>query len=479
MPTFRSSRPWLWVALVAVLLLAAVLRILPLDKRDYWYDEAFTGIAVQQSWGDMMNIIVSDVHPPLYYVTLKIWATVLGSGPLSLRLFSVALGVATVGLVFAAVRMVAPKSPLVALAAAFVAAINPFLVNYSQEARMYALLGFLLLLTAVLLVRSWEWPTFGRRAAYGVVLLLSVLTHNLALLFVAVFFVADVWNAVKTRPMRFDRWFVSGYGIPIIGFTVWLPFFLMQVATHGTLGWVPAAPMIAMVTTLHVFLFGSPVGVMGVPPPLGFRAPLLTVPIVSTALISGVVTLVVFMTRKKAWDRGIALVGSLAVFPVFMTWLLQEIGIRLYVERFMIGAAVFLVAFLVTAIGRLSKRALLACVAGYIALVVLVQPFTHVRIFPAIVAAIQPEVEGHTIVFTDAFSFTVGRYYLGEDAVPHLRFYNMNDIQQILTSWATIGEGHQIFSLPDEPHMIVTTNPAAFPDYHVVATADAYSVLAR
>lgn len=479
MPALFSSRVWLWLALAAVLVLAVALRIIPLDQRDYWYDEAFTGITVQQSWGDMMDIIISDVHPPFYYMVLKVWAMVVGSGPLALRMFSVACGTATVGLVFVAVRAMVPRTPFPALAAALVAAINPFLVNYSQEARMYALLGFLLLLTAVLLLRSWQWPTFGRRVAYSVVVLLSVLTHNLAFLFAVVFFVADAWHAVRTRPMPFGRWFVSGYGIPIIGFTLWFPFFLMQMVTHGTLGWVPAAPLMAMVTTLHVFLFGSPVGVIGVPPPLGYRVPLLTIAIVSTALVCGVVALGVIMTRKKAWDRGLVLMGSLAVFPVLMTWLLQEIDMRLYVERFMIGAAVFLVVFLVAAIGKLSTRALLACTVGYVVLVFLVQPFTHVRVFPTIVDAVEPEVADHTIVFTDAFSFTVGRFYLGEDALLHLRFYNMNDVQQVLTSWATIGDGQQIFMLPDEPHYVVTTRPELFPGYHVVTTADAYTVLTR
>ena len=44
------------------------LRVTPaLSERDYWYDEAFTGILLQQSWGEMNQMIFDDVHPPLYY----------------------------------------------------------------------------------------------------------------------------------------------------------------------------------------------------------------------------------------------------------------------------------------------------------------------------------------------------------------------------------------------------------------------------
>lgn len=58
-----------------IVVLGVVLRFGPvMEERDYWYDEAFTGILVKDSWSNMNQMIFDDVHPPLYYWLTKLWA---------------------------------------------------------------------------------------------------------------------------------------------------------------------------------------------------------------------------------------------------------------------------------------------------------------------------------------------------------------------------------------------------------------------
>jgi uncharacterized membrane protein len=69
---------------------SAILRFLSLGQRDFWYDEAYTGNLIRLSWDRLWSVLVSDVHPPLYIVLLKLYAAVFGDGVMALRSFSVA-----------------------------------------------------------------------------------------------------------------------------------------------------------------------------------------------------------------------------------------------------------------------------------------------------------------------------------------------------------------------------------------------------
>jgi hypothetical protein len=98
-------------------------------------------------------------------MTLNYWMDVFGQSPIAVRLYSVLIGVATIGVVFLLARDWFGEST--ALAAALITAVAPFHVQYSQETRMYALLMLLLLLATWVYWRAWQrgrpvyWLVFG------------------------------------------------------------------------------------------------------------------------------------------------------------------------------------------------------------------------------------------------------------------------------------------------------------------------------
>ena len=133
----------------AILAIAVVLRLHQWHAVSAWYDEAASWKTVQFTWSEMFQSIQQNVHPPVYYVILKLWAEVFGYSPDSLRGFSVLCGVLTVGVVGLLVREAtaaleatdtatyrARWSPLLAGA---LYAVNPMAIEQSQQARMYAL----------------------------------------------------------------------------------------------------------------------------------------------------------------------------------------------------------------------------------------------------------------------------------------------------------------------------------------------------
>ena len=141
---------------IAILLLALFLRFYCLTCSSLWHDEGNSWALAQRSFAQIAQDAAADIHPPGYYWLLKLWTALFGISAWGVRSFSGLAGMLTVVLVYriglAERSMYRPTCGdtcreragscrlLFALLAAFLAALNPFQIFYSQEARMYALL---------------------------------------------------------------------------------------------------------------------------------------------------------------------------------------------------------------------------------------------------------------------------------------------------------------------------------------------------
>ena len=166
-----------------ILMLAVTLRFSKmLWERDFWYDEAFTGIITRMSWEKMWWMIFHDVHPPLYYYLLKPWASLFDYSVFGFRSFSVVFGVLGV----ASIYWVGKKlfNEKIGLLASFFMAISPFAILYSQEARMYSLLGFLIIWWAYFLIKSLKSDKWSDWLWWALFSILCLYTHYLAIFFI-------------------------------------------------------------------------------------------------------------------------------------------------------------------------------------------------------------------------------------------------------------------------------------------------------
>ncbi|MEK7075360.1 MAG: glycosyltransferase family 39 protein, partial [Patescibacteria group bacterium] len=127
-----------YVLLGSIILVAALLRLFNLTAISLWHDEAFSALLVNYSWQEMFYRIGLDVHPPFYYVILRLWSDLFGHSLFALRGFSVFFGIATIWAVYGFIKIAFKKESL-ALATALLLAVNPFQIQYVTEARMYTL----------------------------------------------------------------------------------------------------------------------------------------------------------------------------------------------------------------------------------------------------------------------------------------------------------------------------------------------------
>ena len=156
-----------------ILALAFGLRMVHLQSRPLWYDEAFAVLYASLSPARMVygtatpvqGAGAADVHPLLYYFLLHGWMGLAGRSPLAVRFLSVGLGLIAVAILWRLAAWCFDR--WTGLAVGLLAAVNPLHVAYSQEARMYALLGLAAVTAAWGLLRALEEQTRSRKQEAG------------------------------------------------------------------------------------------------------------------------------------------------------------------------------------------------------------------------------------------------------------------------------------------------------------------------
>lgn len=137
----RPNRRYL--GLMLILLLATALRFYHLDTSSLWSDEGNTWALLTRSFPQIAHDAAADIHPPGYYWLLKVWSMIGGTSAWAMRSFSAVAGLLLVWVIYRLGRYFEEEAREghVALMAAFLAALNPLQIYYSQEARMYLLLA--------------------------------------------------------------------------------------------------------------------------------------------------------------------------------------------------------------------------------------------------------------------------------------------------------------------------------------------------
>lgn len=141
------------IVILAIIAAYILLRLWRLSDSCLWFDEIFSVHAAEQPWGELFRFVALDlIHPPLFYVRLKLWVQVVGDGVFWLRLLPVIISCLAIAPFLLLCRELKLKFSTTALAL-FLLAVNGSLIKYAQEVRMYSLLMCLSLFSMWLFIR--------------------------------------------------------------------------------------------------------------------------------------------------------------------------------------------------------------------------------------------------------------------------------------------------------------------------------------
>ena len=314
--------------LLAILLAGATLRLYHLDTESFWLDEAFSVSIAKTTLRHIVEETSLDVHPPLYYVLLYYWVHALGASEATARLlstlFSLATVVATYGL---GRRLFDTKS---ALAAAGLLACSRFQVEFSQEARMYALLALLGTGSTYCLVRVFELGPGGnprrRRtwlSAYTVVAIAMTYTHAYSAFMLAAHGMMTVVEAARRgRPgwRLVELWLATQLGV-VAAYLPWLSVFAWQFSLVQQGFWIPETRAFMVFWPLVTYPGSVPLA-------------LLLVPLTGWGLWKAAAV----RGAPHASPRGVLL--PWLICPIVLPLVLSFIGSPIFLPKYTIAAAV-------------------------------------------------------------------------------------------------------------------------------------------
>lgn len=325
--SFNQERRFYAVA-TAIVMFAFLLRLFRLGENELWLDEAasFYDITVP-GWAAKLR---GKNTPPLYYLLLHAWTIMAGRSETALRMLSVCFGTLfIIALIWAGRELFSPRAGL--WSGAF-AAVSPFHIYYSQEARAYTLLILALLLAYGTLWRALKtnhWLWWGLFSMFA---LLSVYTHYFALLGLIPSTFLLLLLPEKEHIKKMAVPYIVAASLTVVLF---LPWFLWTFVfmPHSSAGiewigyfWKGTPPALAIPRSLELFAFGGQAGFVSVLTPrfgtLAFPASLRLLGLGILGLLGICVGIpwgdkelgIASLGRLKAW------LWALLFFPLAALW---------------------------------------------------------------------------------------------------------------------------------------------------------------
>ncbi len=340
-----AKRRWLPIALI--LLLALVIRLINLGGRALWYDEAFAVLFASKGLSAMLYGTLTpvaggaaDIHPLLYYGTLDVWMRIFGESAFAVRFLSVVYGVATVAMVYLLAKSLFDAKT--GLMAGVITAIAPFHVQYSQETRMYALLGLLLMAASWCFIGGWRgsdgiqskaslWMKWRYWLGFGVFAGLAMYTQQLA----AFYLVAIGPIPFLARRRHAIVGMMVGVATAVVVYLPWLVNLPGQLQKVRSYYWLDKPSIATPLLTIRSFLSVN----MDFPKPASLIAFFVGLFIVLLLMVQ--VILFLRQPRNRVQRKPVLLVLWLAVVPPLLMWLVSQVQ-PVYLERSLLPSALML-----------------------------------------------------------------------------------------------------------------------------------------
>lgn len=327
---------WGWAALAATIALALGLRLVHIGARSLWYDEAFSVFVSEPNVPDMVDAIVAedesgviaDVHPLLYYVVLGQWKVAVGDDLVAVRVLSVLFGLATVLAVFGLVRDWFGTQT--AFAAALITAIAPFHVQYSQEVRMYALMGLLLVLATWAYWRACERSGWGYWLAFSILAAASMYTQQLA----AFHLLALALLPLLLRDFRLARLTVAAGLLAVLLYVPWLRYVPGQYDKLGDF-WIQRPNILHFWLTLRSFISVN----LDFSPSWWLPTFLMAAVLPVLVVWRGVVAIRTATLPDDATARAVLWTLWLAFVPMVLMWVTSQVLQPVYLIRALVPSA--------------------------------------------------------------------------------------------------------------------------------------------
>ncbi|RWZ78257.1 MAG: hypothetical protein EOT05_00625 [Candidatus Microsaccharimonas sossegonensis] len=319
------ERYWIVVIIMAGLIVAAITFLIGI-RQSVWFDEAYSLTLAKLSVNQLVALTSVDVHPPLYYLLLKVWGSLFGWNDGAYR----ALG-ALIGGVLVVVSALLVKrlfGRLMMLVVVPILVMAPFLIRYDFEIRMYALAALLgiigtYILTLAVTVKRRQWLVWG---IYALIVAISMYTvYYVALLWIAHVVWLVYWSRTHHQPIFRQPW-LRAYTVAALLFLPWMPTFISQLTNGALAGIVQAMTIDNLVSIISFSFLYRPTWQLG-----AVGSFVMVVVLVGLTILS----VTAYKASTQHEKRYLTLFVSILIIPIVVVALISLIR-PFYVERYLV-----------------------------------------------------------------------------------------------------------------------------------------------
>lgn len=316
----KTTGPIRLAAIAAIIITYISFRFWNLTASCLWFDEIFSVHAAEHSWDTLLSFIAQDlIHPPLFYVLLKLWIVIGGESVFWLRSLPVLFSVLALIPLLYLCREIKLNFWTQVLTLLFLA-VNGSLIKYSQEVRMYSLLFCLALFSMWLFARYFN--TGKRFIPLVIVNVLLAYTHYFGWFVVLTEVLAIlIYQRIKVRRilLMFTIVFVSF--LPWL-FTIWRASRINSDLGQN-IGWMSRPGMKQVIqfvlNLLEPFYYQAssiePISILRI-----------TIPILLIVIVATVARFATRTDNKDPGNQSVNLLVSFAAIPLLLafvaSWLL-------------------------------------------------------------------------------------------------------------------------------------------------------------
>jgi len=376
-----------------------------------WRDEAFSVFLAEKGTAEIITTTVLDFNPPLYYILLYFWMSLFGQSEVAIRSFSVIFYVLAVFCVYEIFKLILKKNHFQSALYTVLFALNPLLLYYAFEARMYTMLLFFAMASTYFLLKK-------ESRFYLLVLVLGLYTHYFMMLVVASQFLFLVLLEWRNKKQFFKNKFLKLQIIAGLLFLPWFVYFISQ--NHSISGdfWIDALKE-DEIKLIPAYLFSGMDKDFYAP--VEWNKALLS--ILNNFSIFTWLTIFIgifFSWRKNMLPRTHLLFFISFVTPVFAVLIASEYFKPLFLPRYLITASAMVSLCILAAISVMPRLLKLAFIGMFIFFIL---QFNAIQLeyrnrggMRDLAREVLPMMKPNDVIyFTNELDLLDGMYYFGKE----------------------------------------------------------------
>jgi len=215
-----------------IVILGFLLRAYHLGGQSLWYDEICTANRINYTLSETVKRLFVSPFPPLYYIVMNLWVKIFGNGEFALRFPSLIFSVLSIIFVFKLSKELFGKET--AFISAFLLSISPYSINYSQEAKMYAMLWFFSVFSFLFFYRFCKDDKFSNIALYVTAAVLAIYTMYIGFIFIVV---QNIIYFIFFGGRRLKKWLL-GQVLIVILYIPWVSKFIYVAIHRPDIQWI-------------------------------------------------------------------------------------------------------------------------------------------------------------------------------------------------------------------------------------------------